>query len=199
MPHAPASRASRMTCSISSGRSEMPGRIGAIPTLALTPASTRVLSARSRWRGCAVPGSVFRQTSSSRVGTENVTETSARSSRLREHVDVADDQRPAGDDAERARRLTQGLDAAARQPVAALGGLVWVGGRPDRDRLVAPRGSGELRAKHLDDVRLDADRPAVAVVVGPVGSKLEGPHVAEGAAGGRSPCTGSATSRTSCP
>ena len=35
-------------------------------------------SARSRWRGGAVPGSVRRQTSSSSVGTENVTETSAR-------------------------------------------------------------------------------------------------------------------------
>ena len=49
-----------------------------MPTLALTPASTRVFRARSLWRGWAVPGSVFRQTSSSRVGTENVTDTSTR-------------------------------------------------------------------------------------------------------------------------
>jgi hypothetical protein len=55
-----------------------PGRIGAIPTLALTPASTSRERARSRWRGGAVPGSVRRQISSSRVGTENVTETRAR-------------------------------------------------------------------------------------------------------------------------
>ena len=56
----------------------MPGKIGAIPTDAFTPASTSVFSARSRWRGCAVDGSVFRHTSSSSVGMENVTETFAR-------------------------------------------------------------------------------------------------------------------------
>ena len=56
----------------------MPGRIGAMPTFALIPASTSVFRARSRWRGCAVPGSVRRQTSSSRVGIENVTDTDAR-------------------------------------------------------------------------------------------------------------------------
>ena len=49
-----------------------------MPTLARMPASTSVFSARSRWRGWAVPGSVRRQTSSSSVGTENVTETCAR-------------------------------------------------------------------------------------------------------------------------
>ncbi len=49
-----------------------------MPTLAFTPASTSSRSARSRWRGGAVPGSVVRQTSSSSVGTENVTDTSAR-------------------------------------------------------------------------------------------------------------------------
>ena len=52
--------------------------MGAIPTLALIPASTSFVSARSRCRGGAVPGSVVRQTSSSRVGTEKVTETSVR-------------------------------------------------------------------------------------------------------------------------
>ncbi len=49
-----------------------------MPTLALIPASTSVFRARRRWRGCAVPGSVRRQTSSSSVGIENVTETEAR-------------------------------------------------------------------------------------------------------------------------
>jgi hypothetical protein len=75
---APASRAARTTSSSCSGRSERPGRIGAIPTPAFTPASTSVFSARSRCRGGAVPGSVFRQTSWSSVGTEKLTETSAR-------------------------------------------------------------------------------------------------------------------------
>ncbi len=74
---APASRAALTTSASCSGRSESPGRIGAIPTLAFTPPSTSSFSARSRWRGGAVPGSVVRQTSSSSVGTENMIETSA--------------------------------------------------------------------------------------------------------------------------
>ena len=49
-----------------------------MPTPALTPASTSFCTALSRWRGWAVDGSVLRQTSSSSVGIENVTETSAR-------------------------------------------------------------------------------------------------------------------------
>ena len=50
-----------------------------MPTLASMPASTSVRSARSRCHGGAVPGSVSRQISGSRVGIENVTPTSARS------------------------------------------------------------------------------------------------------------------------
>jgi hypothetical protein len=49
-----------------------------MPTPTLIPASTSSLTARSRCLGCAVLGSVFRQTSSSIVGIENVIETSAR-------------------------------------------------------------------------------------------------------------------------
>src|SRR5438045_3054488 len=75
---APASRAALTTSSSSSGRSEIPGRIGAIPTLTSIPASTSVVSARRRCLGGAVPGSVERQMSWSRVGTEKVTLTEAR-------------------------------------------------------------------------------------------------------------------------
>ena len=78
MPVAPAARAALTTSASCSGRSESPGRIGAMPTPALMPASTSVVSARSRCRGGAVPGSVFCQTSWSSVGTEKVTWTSAR-------------------------------------------------------------------------------------------------------------------------
>ena len=78
MPQAPASRAARTTSASCSGRSEIPGRIGAIPTDARMPAPTSCSSARRRWRGGAVPGSVSRQTSTSSVGTEKVTDTSAR-------------------------------------------------------------------------------------------------------------------------
>ena len=70
----------------------------------------------------------------------------------------------------------------ARKPVAALGWLVGVGGGADRDGLVFPRRPRKLAAEHLDDVDLDPDRAAVAVVGGPVGASLEGPHVAERAA-----------------
>ena len=42
------------------------------------PASTSVRSARKRCRGGGVPGSLLRQTSSSRVGIEKLTETFAR-------------------------------------------------------------------------------------------------------------------------
>ena len=78
MPVAPASLAARTTSRSCSGRSEIPGRIGAIPTFAFTPASTSAVTAFSRWRGCAVEGSVRFQTSWSSVGTENVTETFVR-------------------------------------------------------------------------------------------------------------------------
>ena len=104
MPVAPASRAARTTSASCSGRSETPGRIGAMPTRASIPASVSSLIARRRWRGCAVDGSLFRQTSSSSVGIENVIVTLRAARRLLEHVDVADDHRPARDDRERVRR-----------------------------------------------------------------------------------------------
>jgi hypothetical protein len=56
----------------------MPGSTGATATPASMPASTRHRTARNRWRGGGVPGSVVRQTSSSRVGIEKLTEIFAR-------------------------------------------------------------------------------------------------------------------------
>ena len=75
-----------------------------MPTPALIPASTSLETARRRWRGWAVEGSVLRQTSSSSVGIEKVTETLCAPRGLGEHVDVAHDHRAARDDAERVRR-----------------------------------------------------------------------------------------------
>ena len=115
-----------------------------MPTEARTPTATSSLSARSRWRGGAVPGSVVRQTSSSTVGTENVTETSARAASLRQKLRITDDQRPAGDDVEWVRGVAQHLDARARQPVPALGRLVWIGGGADHDVLRRPARAREL-------------------------------------------------------
>ena len=102
--------------------------------------------------------------------------------RLGEHVDVAHDQRPPRDDRERARCLREGLDAGAREAVAALRRLVRIGRCSDRDRLALPGRARELPPEHVRDVRLDADACAVAVVPRPVGSRLEGADVTERAA-----------------
>ena len=128
------------------GWSERPGRSGAMPTEARTPASTSTFSARSRCRGGAVPGSVGRQTSSSSVGTENVTETSARraASTSTSTSRTISGPRVMIENGFAAAR--EHLEAGAGQPVAALGRLVRVGRRADRDRLALPRAARELRA-----------------------------------------------------
>ena len=99
--------------------------------------------------------------------------------RLDEHVEVADDHRPARDDRQRVRRVAQHLEARACQLVAAFGRLVGIGCGADRDMLVLPGGARELPAQDLRDVGLDADRGPVTVVGRPVGAMLEVPHVAE--------------------
>ncbi len=182
MPVAPASRAAFTTSASCSGRSESPGRIGAMPTLARMPASTSRFSARSRWRGGDVPGSVVRQTSSSSVGTEKVTPTSARREASCRTSTSRTISGPRVISPNGVRRLGERLEAAARQAVAALGRLVRVGGGADRDRLAVPRPARQLAPQDLDDVDLDADRGAVAVVGRAVGAQLEGADVAERAA-----------------
>ena len=102
--------------------------------------------------------------------------------RLREHVEVADDEWPARDDAERRACAREDLDAAAGQPVTTLGRLVRIGGGADRDRLAAPGSAMELRAQHLDDVDLHAHACPVALVRGAVGAAFETAHVTECAA-----------------
>ncbi len=160
----------------------MPGSTGATATPASIPASRSTARARSRWRGGAVPGSVRRHTSSSSVGTEKLTLTRARSDSLSEDIDVAHDQRPPRDDVERVRGHSERLEAAAGEPVPALGRLVRVGGGADGDGLAAPGLPRELHAQHLGDVHLDADRVAVALAGRTVGPLLERPDVTERAA-----------------
>jgi hypothetical protein len=86
------------------------------------------------------------------------TVTSARRAAAAEHVDVADDQRPARDDPERIRRVAEDFDARAREPVAALRRLVRASvAAPDHDAVALPHDAREPRRKHRGDVRLDAD------------------------------------------
>ena len=179
---APACRAARTVSASCSGSSESPGRIGATATLVRMPASTRRRTISSRRRGGAVPGSVVRQTRSSRVGTETLTETSAPSGCLLEHVDVTPDERAARDDRDRCARARELDDARAGEAIATLRRLVRVGSGTDRHLLARPGAAGELCPQHVGDVRLDADRAAVAVVGGPVGPALERPDVTERAA-----------------
>ena len=133
-----------------------------MPTEVRIPAATSCSSARSRWCGGAVPGSVLRQTSRSRVGTEKVTETSARraasASTSRSRTIIGPRViRPNG-----FARGGEHLEAGAGEPEAALGRLVGVGRGADRHALALPRGPRELAAEHLGDVGLDADRRAVS-------------------------------------
>ncbi len=109
-----------------------------MPTPTLIPASTSSLSARRRWRGCAVLGSVFRQTSSSSVGIENVIATLARfaaSARTSTSRTIIGPRVISWNGFENS---ASACEAAARQPVAPFGRLVGVGRGPDRDRLPLP-------------------------------------------------------------
>jgi hypothetical protein len=67
-----------MIGSTCSGESLTPGISGAIKTPELIPRSFNFATASRRARGCGVCGSVARQATSSRVGTERLTETSTR-------------------------------------------------------------------------------------------------------------------------
>ena len=131
-----------------------------------------------------MPGSVRRHTSGSSVGTREGDRRAGSARGLAEHVDVADDHRPARDQVERRPCLGQPADTGARQAVAALGGLVGVGRGPDGNELSLPAPACELACEDDGDVDLHPDRPAVAVVGRPVGTRLECTDVAERAAVG---------------
>ena len=75
---APACRAAFTASASWSGPSEIRAGSARNATLVRIPASTSRRTISSRRRGGAVPGSVVRQTRSSSVGTETLTETSAR-------------------------------------------------------------------------------------------------------------------------
>ena len=153
-----------------------------MPTPTSMPAAARRRTASSRLAGGAVPGSVVRQTCSSSVGSEKNTCAPARSVAFCRTIDVAHDERPARDDRERRPRRVELDEAGAREPESTFGGLVRVRRRPECHLVAPPRAARELATEHLGDVRLDADRPPVAIVRRAVGALLEVADVAERAA-----------------
>ena len=146
------------------------------------PASTSCESARSRCAGGAVEGSVRRHTSGSTVGTENVTDTSARraaststsTSRtiIGPRVMIENGFAAPASTSRHARvsryRPSAGWYGSVAAPIATCSN--------------GHDGRASSAPQHLGDVHLHADRPAVAVVEGPVGAVLERADVAEGAA-----------------
>src|SRR5713226_5592722 len=98
---------------------------------------------------------------------------------LGQDVDVADDHRAARDEARRVAEITQRLEALPRELEAALCRLIWIGRRTDDDGLFLPGPPRQLAAQHLRHVGLDADGPAVAVVVRAIGAQLVSADVAE--------------------
>ena len=143
--------------SISAGFDEMPGTIGLMSTPAFTPASSSSRTARSRWRGGAVPGSSARHTSSSLHGTLTTTLHSVDGGQLRQQVLVAHDHRALGDDARGVAARAAPSSAPARQLVVALDRLVAVGGGAERHDLARPRRPRQLAPQHLDEVGLHED------------------------------------------
>ncbi len=96
-----------------------------------------------------------------------------------EELGVADDERPAGHDRERCGRSDEFLETRSCESESALRGLIRIGRGAECDLLVSPGATRELPSEHLGDVLLHADRSAVAVVRGPVGSLFEMADVTE--------------------
>ena len=179
---APAWRAALTVSASCSGPSERPGRIGAMATFVRMPASTsrrddlEPLAGRRRARLGRAPDAVVERRH------RDVDGHLGPPGSLLEHVDIAPDERAARDDRGRGARPRELDDARPGEAVAPFGGLVRVGRGADRHLLARPGAAGELGAEDVGDVRLDADRAAVAVVGGAIGPLLEGADVTERAA-----------------
>ena len=148
-----------------------------MPTSIPASASARTASEAARWRRRARLGRPPHPLVERREG--DVHADPHLRGRGAEHVDVANDERAAGDDREGRSRRGELDDARAREPEASFRGLVGIRGGPERDLLVLPRATGQLSPQYLGDVRLDADRSSVAIVGRAVGALLEVPDVTE--------------------
>ncbi len=93
--------------------------------------------------------------------------------RLLQNVDVTHHERPAGDDREGRPRGVELDEARAREAEPALGGLVRIRRRSESHLVSLPRRARELASQNLGDVQLHANRAAIPVVRGAVGTLLE--------------------------
>ena len=91
----------------------------------------------SRARGVGTPGSSAACRSSSQMAIETPSPSGTCSRGLGEQRDVAAQQRALGEDGERRARVGQRADDPGHEPVPALGALVRVGVRAQRDVLRA--------------------------------------------------------------
>ena len=121
-----------------------PGTTGAISTPALTPASRSCRTARSRWSGCAVPGSSARQASSSTVGTLMQTVQPAPASMLREQSASRTTIGPLVTSPTGVRPASSASSEPARELVVPLDRLIRIGRGAERDLLARPRRLVEL-------------------------------------------------------
>ena len=156
-----------------------------MPTPASTPGVDEPPTAPAAAGAAArVPGSVRRQTSSSSVGTENDDRRRRPAcAAVDEHVDVADDQRPARDQA-RTGSTRRGAPRGRRASAGSGPRPAGTGRSPRRSRRPRPPSDGRASSRRSTSATFTFTRieRAVAVVGRPVGAQLEGADVTERAA-----------------
>ena len=131
--------------------------IGATITAVGTPASESARSASSRVGGVAARGSILRAIRRSSVVTDSADAAEICARHPREDVDVADDERRLGDDADRMPRPLQHLEDRPRDPPLALDRLVGIGIGAERDQLRLIARIGELARQEFGRVGLGVE------------------------------------------
>ena len=149
----------------------MPGIRGAMRTPESMPLERSSATASRRAAGLGVWGSVARQASSSRVGTERLTEIGRRFGHALVDLDVAQQQRRLGQHRDRRLRLLKRRENLRHEAVAALDPLIGIGVRPKGDQVALPARPRQLGPQQLRHVDLDHDLalevpPGVEVEIG---------------------------------
>ena len=133
----------------------MPGTIGAIRTPASTPASRSRRTARRRWSGWDVPGSSFRQASSSTVGRLNVTLQAVRPERSTSRSASRTASVPLVISPSGVGMADQRFQDTAGEAVTALDRLVRIGGGSQGDYPAAESSLRQLAGEHVRKIGLD--------------------------------------------